>query len=123
MPATAKEMLWHHVWYEFWMLDETFQALEAGVQHPILANTLIESFSMHARNLIEFFEKDVSEHYATARFFADGTYASLSKSIVRKELRKKLHTQLLHLTWERTNEDSEKLRRRGSAPARQDLAP
>ena len=108
MVTTHKEMLSRHLHYEFWMLGETFLLLEAGVPKGVWGNACIEAFSMHARNLMEFFEKKASTHFATAVAFADASYEPLSKRIVREELRTKLNNQLVHLTWGRTVNDSQK---------------
>lgn len=42
--------------YELWMLDETFKRLNEPLTDQVIANALIESFCIHARQLIDFFE-------------------------------------------------------------------
>src|SRR5256885_13145964 len=86
MTDAHKEMLSHHLYYELMMLGNTFLQLEAGVPkgNEVFGNAYIEAFSVHARNLIEFFEKKLSTHYVTAAAFTDASYKPLSASIVRK---------------------------------------
>lgn len=45
-----------HLGYELWMLGSTGRALQDGEgrDNRIVANMLVESFGMHARNIIEF---------------------------------------------------------------------
>jgi hypothetical protein len=57
MPATDQEILAHHLVYEVEMLVSTLVRLEAGIRDDrVMAYAFIESFSLHARNLIEFFQ-------------------------------------------------------------------
>ncbi len=50
-----QEFLGDHLPYEINMLRSTFTCLSLGVFTGALQNALIESYAIHARNLLEFF--------------------------------------------------------------------
>jgi hypothetical protein len=79
-----------------------------------LANAIIESFCVHARNLIDFFSVDsatppqASKNYVGAKHFCDG-YAPWTKGGPNRELYGRLNAQISHLTYNRTSKDEEKI--------------
>ena len=57
IKISDKERLEHHYKYELFMLSRTYSASQR--KHDIvIENALIESFCVHARELIEFFRKE-----------------------------------------------------------------
>jgi hypothetical protein len=118
MPATDQEILAHHLVYEVEMLVSTLVRLEAGIRDDrVMAYAFIESFSLHARNLIEFFQlprpdRDKAKpdgDKVGAYMFADESYRPMAKAVVKNALRAKLNNQIVHITRERTTDDSQKL--------------
>jgi hypothetical protein len=68
-------MLQAHVTYEIDMLISTFALLEAGMPDQRLVNALIESFTVHARILCDFFSSAKRKHETDAKsidFVAEG---------------------------------------------------
>jgi hypothetical protein len=101
-PASPDELLGHHLVYEIDMLRETHGKLPDD--HTVLNNALIESFCVHARNLIEFFGKG-------AKKYTDENYrpfANFKKNL--KTIRHRINVQISHLIYAgRTVKDSEKI--------------
>jgi hypothetical protein len=88
-----KEIVERHLPHEIDMLFAMFARLDEGISDIPLRNAAIESFCIHARNLIEFLEgtgkvkaKAVTYDY---KAFADGK--------VDRGLVEKLHDQIAHL--------------------------
>ncbi|HLY64509.1 MAG TPA: hypothetical protein VKU60_03150 [Chloroflexota bacterium] len=52
--ARSARLAAQHVWYEWWMLQETAKALSVNVEAPWLKNAILESFAVHARALFYF---------------------------------------------------------------------
>ena len=61
----------------------------------MIANALIESFCIHARQLIDFFE---NRQGVRAREYVGGTYAARHTCSLPRELRKKLDEQVAHIS-------------------------
>ena len=108
------ELFERHVLYEVWMLVETYNRLEAGVADRVVGNALIESFCIHARALVDFFN---DRKGAKASSFAEPTYVSFAKGDIPDALKSKLSTQIAHLTLTRTSNPAKKIDR----AARQEL--
>jgi len=111
MPVDPKyfdEIFETHLPYEIDMLRWAYERLEVEIEDPALCNAVIECFCLHARNLIEFFEKtgDVS-----AKAFANPSYAAFpGKGRAVTSARRKLNNQISHLIHdERTDEIAEKI--------------
>jgi len=89
----------HHVRYEWNMLARTWDRLESK-HDPVITNALIESFCIHARNLIEFYRN--KKGYLNAKDFAGGTYKAKFVAPTSGEIGTKLHAklnqQVAHLT-------------------------
>lgn len=70
------ELLHVHVRYELNMLFGTFEHLQNPAPNIVVANALMESFCMHARALLDFFDNTQG---LQAREFAETTYSPLPK--------------------------------------------
>lgn len=98
MPASQQaldEVFQTHLPYEVEMLRYAYDRLEGEITDDALRNALIECFCLHARSLIEFFEKkgDVS-----AKAFANGNYVALvGKAQLVSAARRDLNNQISHL--------------------------
>jgi hypothetical protein len=96
-----------HFGYEVGMLTETYKRLATlRIEDPILANALIESFCIHARILIDFFN---GRRGVKAKEVTLETYQPFQSGQVRQALTEKLNTQIAHLTLKRTSVASEKI--------------
>jgi hypothetical protein len=105
--ASPDELLLEcHFVYEIKMLQETYQRCweevtnDADDERKILNNALIESFCIHARNLIEFFrDKKVRTTYA------DPTYRafSLVQPNTMDTIYERLCAQITHLVYKGTH--------------------
>ena len=87
--AALREMLREHVCYEVDMLIRTFALLETGVPDQRLANALIESFSVHARNLCDFFNQRTPRTPRTDAKSADfvtDSYVNFANGAPREDL-------------------------------------
>ena len=98
---SASEILEHHYAYELDMLEETYSL---GREAQITLNAYIESFCIHARNLIEFFRDDGRQYVETSY-----TPFAATKSRIDK-LNRMLNNQIAHLDIKkRTVDDDEKI--------------
>jgi hypothetical protein len=95
------EILEQHYNYELYMLANTYRLLEDNL---VQQNALIESFCIHARNLIEFFRGD-------GRQYVETTYTPFAASKSRiKKLNPILNHQIAHLDVNnRTAKNSDKI--------------
>lgn len=111
MAASREELLSVHLKYEFQMLRYTHERLAAWNTPPnSKSNAYIKSFSVHARNLIEFFElRKPKKDYVGAFMFTAPEYEPMAKTTVSASLRGKLNNQIAHLTFARTDMDAEKI--------------
>lgn len=103
--ATDQDILGQHLPYEFEMLQGTHSILAKGGHDTIIANALIESFCIHARLLIEFFN---NKQGCKAKEFTGGTYTATHVGSLG-DVGKKLNTQIAHLTGERTTNPNDKI--------------
>jgi hypothetical protein len=104
--ATKEAILGEHLPYELWMLRETYVKLNSPPADVVLRNALIESFCIHARQLLEFFDNKQGKH---AKDFTGGNYAAAHLSGLTKSERDKLNTQVAHVTAMRTIDSAEKI--------------
>ena len=105
---TKRDVLLRHLKYELVMLNHTFQQLQMKSLPQNEVNVLIESFCLHARNLIDFFSdshKDKGREAAAWHFTKD-TYRPPAKP---KGLCEKINAQILHIRYDRTSAASEKI--------------
>ncbi len=73
--------------------------------NKVIRNALVESFCIHARNLIDFFN---SKQGLDPRDFAPNYMPTVVNQIDSK-LARKLHTQIAHLTYKRTDDPNNKI--------------
>lgn len=104
--ATPLEIVRDHLPYELDMLAGTFAKLEQGAADTIVRNALIESFCIHARSLIDFFNNEQGVH---ASVFTADSYVPFSQGKIRSVLSEKLNTQIAHLTLRRTSDSARKI--------------
>jgi hypothetical protein len=100
------ELFERHLLYEIWMLLETHKRLESPVSDVVIGNALIESFCIHARALIDFFN---DRKGAKASSFALPTYVRFPAGSIPVDLVTKLNTQIAHLTHNRTSDPTQKI--------------
>jgi hypothetical protein len=107
MTTREQELIGEHLDYEIKMLHETRKALMGEpVPTGIIANALMESFAIHARNLNEFFFENSR---LKASDFAIGDYKKPENPHDRKLLFDKINKQIAHLTKDRTSKPDEKI--------------
>jgi hypothetical protein len=105
-PHLKEEFFSQHLPYEIDMLRATYELARApkpAAEHDALA----ESFLMHARNLIEFFQDRPSCDF-DPRMFTVGSY-QLNKDFVAEQVLPRINRQISHLTVKRPSHDAEKL--------------
>src|ERR1700730_2405008 len=113
-PSPAELLLQCHLGYEIWMLQETYRRCPNDANNTARAddavirdNALIESFCVHARNLIEFFTKETSRKKLQKQY--TNNYWPVSAVSITK-INKHLNNQITHLReGERPITDSEKI--------------
>jgi hypothetical protein len=110
------EILKTHYVYEIDMLQKTYVYLANGkfALDTVAENALIESFCIHARQLIEFFAKKSSANRFRADSYAEANYDRLrADDAPLNTLCMKLHKQIVHLDspHERTSDPTEKIGR------------
>jgi hypothetical protein len=99
-----------HLAYEIKMLHETRKALRGNPVSPqVITFALMESFCVHARNLNEFFLESKRNDTLKASTFATSSYRRPENPEDRRALFQKIHTQIAHLTAERTSAAAEKI--------------
>jgi hypothetical protein len=88
----------HTLPYEVWMMRETHHLLREEKHPPPIRNALIESFCIHARNLIEFF-KAADCDFDPRRFAKDGS--QLQKRFVGDAVLSRIARQIAHISRDR----------------------
>ena len=107
--ALKQTILVHHFPFEVSMLRDTFERLQHGPLEQQLANALIESFALHARNLIDFFCDTPSERKAiAARHFTTGYTPFEGRRIKSSDEYAKINDQVAHLGYGRTTDAKRK---------------
>jgi len=108
--ADREEILGVHLPYEIEMLRFAHSMLQEPSRDRKMANSLIECFCVHARNLIDFFYGDKKDGHNTvvARHFTDrASYRNFDGSFGKNrgplyDLYVKLNKQITHITYDRT---------------------
>lgn len=96
---TKKLLLTKTFMYEVGMLHGTFVRLEKPIEDEIVAYALIEAFSIHARQLIDFFDNG---GHLPASAFTGGAYDAVHTSADPiKKLSIRLNHQIAHMTAKR----------------------
>lgn len=101
------EFLRRFLRYEMEMLSNTYAILANPPNNQLLVNVFIESFCVHARNIIEF----VMNHHACdvdPRWFTNDNY-QIRRDFLRKSLRDRVNAQIAHLSYERTTDTKKKI--------------
>jgi hypothetical protein len=106
-----RELLTHHLRYEIDMLRCTFGRLHNPLLHECDKNAFIESFCIHARNLIDFFRGNGKNCARAADFTVHRIYEvrSLTKTGLPDDLYGKLSEQIAHLTYQRTKDPTRQI--------------
>lgn len=100
-----------HLEYEARMLIATAQGLASGVAAgSAIGNALVESFALHARNLIDFLwpEGAKTDHVMAEDYFEDpSTWKKLRPplSTLLKDSRIRAHKEIAHLSYDRLRVD------------------
>lgn len=105
-PHLKEEFFTEHLPYELTMLRATYdlaRATKPAAEH----NAMVESFLLHARNLIEFF-KDRPSCDFDPRMFTVASY-QLNKDFVADALVAKINRQTAHLTAKRISQSADEL--------------
>src|SRR6266478_3100960 len=114
-PSDDELLLKCHFVYELTMLRDTYQRCPKEgtiINDDIIRNALIESFCVHARNLIEFFEgeKNESRKYSESAYHPFSTVMSdIRIGVIKKRLNAQITHLIYHGTHKRTINDSEKI--------------
>jgi hypothetical protein len=99
-----------HLPYEIDMLRHAYERLQSSSHGQATLNVLIECFSLHARNLLDFFWDPKHSNYAVAREFTTALYQPFSGTSPKKDgLYGKLNEQVTHLTYGRTEDPADKI--------------
>jgi hypothetical protein len=107
---SMEDIIKEHLPYEMAMLRATFKYLQLD-HGEVIDNALINSFCVHARNLIDFFAgtKEAQDR-SIAKTFTDPAYNPFKGHDVRREpIYGKLNKQITHLAYGRATADSEKI--------------
>lgn len=92
------------------MLRHAYGRLQSASHGQATANILIECFCLHARNLLDFFWDKKHSNHAVAREFTTPSYNPFGGvSPKTNGVYRKLHDQILHLTYGRTDVMEEKI--------------
>jgi hypothetical protein len=107
---SKEEILEKHLPYEIYMLRQTYRKLAEGQpQDEVVGNALIESFCIHARSLLDFFEsrpnKKDDDYVATD--FTSAFVLRINRSAPFETLRTKLNKEIFHLTRGRKNSEAD----------------
>jgi hypothetical protein len=106
MDSKGEQYLATDLPYEIDMLRETYAASVAGNPDRVVQNALIESWAVHARNLIELFQNP-AEFQKISAFVRP--YARLDSPIAQS-LTSRISDQISHLTLARPKNPDKKVR-------------
>ena len=98
--AVAEAFISRHLPYEVQMMRELHPELTSGRYNQLIHNSNIQSFCIHARNLIEFFKNKKSCDF-DPRLFTDSRHEP-NGDFIEHVLEGKIHQQIAHLTAQRT---------------------
>ena len=105
-PHLKEEFFTHHLPHEIEMFRATYELARAArpaAEHE----ALLESFLLHARNLIEFFQDRPSCDF-DPRMFTSGSY-QVNRDFVADSVLPRLNRQIGHLTVKRTTQEADRL--------------
>lgn len=106
--ADLRDLFERHVLYEVLMLVGTRECIHAGEADTIKHNALIESFCIHARLLIEFFNNPTADGPSS---FAEPTYVAFEGGQLTGPLFRKINAQIAHFSLKRTVDPSKAMDR------------
>lgn len=93
--------------YEITMLNESANKHKSLTdKNGVIRNALIESFCVHLRNFIEFFDVRRNDYITYKHFTSEQSI--LFKNVLKKNYSKKVNNLLSHLTFERLGYDESK---------------
>jgi hypothetical protein len=112
LPYFSKKQLvdfsGEHLYYEIWMLYGVTQLLLEGVKNPYIFNTCLESFVIHASNILDFFYKPpLQPDDAKAVHFMDKEQVEAWKALLPsyahhfKRFNRKRNKEVMHLSYKR----------------------
>jgi hypothetical protein len=103
MDTSLDEFFAEHLPYEIWMMRDSLQAVARIGLSEFEKNAFIETFCLHARNLVEFFKRqgDSGPHP-----FTDAEFKRNHKGVVSV---KKIQEQVSHLRRGRTKDETQKI--------------
>ena len=112
MDAKLREIIKQHLTYEIEMLFATQAKLQAGEPDRNVRNALIESFCIHARNLIDFLRGKRSGVRASSVTY---DYTPFADGEIDREYRRMIEEQITHLGFGRTSNPVEQINGRVQA--------
>ena len=104
-PHLKEEFFTHHLPHEIEMLRATYELARAA-RPPAEHEALVESFLLHARNLIEFFQDRPTCDF-DPRMFTAGSY-QLNRDFVAEVVLPRINRQVGHLTVKRTTQEADR---------------
>jgi hypothetical protein len=107
IEGLAKQMLGHFIPYEVGMMRALHKKLGTPSPTQLDRNADIESFHVHARNLIELFTNN-KQCAIDPRAFTTNDY-QINGDFIPRTLKTKISQQIVHLAHERTDVDADKL--------------
>jgi len=99
-PDVADKFLTRHLPYEVKMMRELYPELNSGKYAQLIHNSNVQSFHVHARNLIEFFKNKPPCDF-DPRLFTEPSYQP-DGNFIDNLLEAKINQQISHLTAQRT---------------------
>jgi hypothetical protein len=105
--ALADQCIGRHLPYEIKMMRELYAELPTGKYTRLIHNSNVQSFCIHARNLIEFFKNKPPCDF-DPRLFTDKTYQP-NGNFIDSKLEAKINQQVTHLTADRTTNADDQL--------------
>lgn len=96
-----------HLFYEVMMLKHTMERLASGPEDDVVSNALLESFTIHARALMDFFypsEKPEATDVIAQDFFVDAqAWADVrgDQPEIFGKARRRVNKEIAHLTYDR----------------------
>ena len=96
----------HHLYYEIWMLFELEKELDKNKEKGVIKNALLESFALHARNIINFLSNKEHKRYNNKCY--DMKYKDFFKHAKNKgpfinyndveDINNKINIEIVHLS-------------------------
>lgn len=103
----ALQNLSEHLFYEFWMFNSLAQTMSLGIfGHSVLNNAVLESFTLHARALLDFLyaERPRADDVIAEDYFdnpVDWLTVRPNKTELLMVIHKRVGKEVAHLTYAR----------------------